>query len=119
MEKVEYVPRLNIHTAKTLTCGAPWGVACSTYVSGYGRRWEAWRCQILRGASFALVWCRREEWGANASKAGNILVIQVIVTIVFGKEKKFICGCSEHSFIATHLLGYTGAWLVEEWMPSG
>jgi hypothetical protein len=40
----------------------------------------------LRGASFALVWC--EEWGANASKAGNILVIQVIVAIVFGKEKK-------------------------------
>jgi hypothetical protein len=41
----------------------------------------------LRGASFALVWCS-EERGARTSKAGNILVIQVIVAIVFGKEKK-------------------------------
>jgi hypothetical protein len=85
VETVERVPCLNVHSTKTLTCGTPWGVAWDAYVSGYGRWWEAWRCQILRGASFALVWWR-EERGANASKAGNILVIQVIVAIVFGKE---------------------------------
>jgi len=118
--RLDNVPRLNIHSAKTLTCGTPWSVAWGAYVSGCGGWWEAWRGQILRGASFALVWCR-EERGASASKAGNILVIQVIVAIVFEKreEAKFICGCLEHSLVATHLLGCTGAWLVEEWMPSG
>jgi hypothetical protein len=117
---VGHVPRLNIHSAKTLTCGAPWSVAWSAYVSRYSWWWEAWRSQILRGTSFALVRCR-EERGASASKAGNILVIQVIVAIVFGKrqEAKFICGSLKHSLAATHLLGCTGAWLVEEWMPSG
>jgi hypothetical protein len=87
MKTVGHVPRLNIHSTKTLTCRAPWSVAWSAYASRYCRWWEAWRRQILRGASFALVWCR-EERGAGASKAGNILVIQVIVTIVLGKEKK-------------------------------
>ncbi len=85
------LPRLNIHSAKTLTCGALWSASWRVYVSRYGRWWEAWRCLILRGASFALVWCR-EEWGAGASKAGNVLVIQVIVAIVFEKRNQVICG---------------------------
>jgi hypothetical protein len=37
----------------------------------------------LRGASFALVWCIREERGASAPKAGDIVVIQVVVAIIF------------------------------------
>lgn len=86
MEVVGHVPCLNVHTAETLTCGILWSVAWRAYVAGYGGWWETWRCHTLRGASFALVW--REKWGARASKARNILVIQVIVTIVFGKEKK-------------------------------
>ena len=85
--RLDNVPRLNIHSAKTLTCGTPWSVAWGAYVSGCGGWWEAWRGQILRGASFALVWCR-EERGASASKAGNILVIQVIVAIIFGKRER-------------------------------
>lgn len=93
METVGHVPRLNIQSAETLTCGILWSVAWRAYVSRYGRWRETWRCQTLRSASFAFVW--REEWGARASKARNILVIQVIVAIVFGKEKeqKIMRGC--------------------------
>ena len=99
-----------------MTCGAPRSIVWRAYMSRWDRGWETRRWQILRGASFALVWCR-EERGAS-TKARNIFIIQVVVAIVYEKLG-FIFGPLEFSRVFTHLLGCIGWWLIEEWTPSG
>ena len=51
----------------------------------------------MRGASFALVRCTREERGASTAKARDILVIQVVVAVVFEKLRFYIRPFGIHS----------------------
>lgn len=46
--------------------------------------------RILRGASFALVLCGCGEERGPSAEAGDILVIQVVVAIIF-EEKDMVC----------------------------
>jgi len=102
-----------------LTRGGPRCVAWYIDVSGYDGRREAGRSLILRGASFALVWCSEER--CPSTEAGDILVVQVVVTIIF--EKKRTLGLSLWSLrsvlgVTTDLLGCTGSSQFGEWKPS-